>query len=246
MIALKDLGFGMRQVPTRDGSAVHQIDTPFRFAEDAPLEAYVQTFEEEVRFFDEGLNLHTLLSLGMSFEEEAAWDRLQEIFRGTGAVLHPSGQIEMIAPRERAEEACARYLLALTQLVSRPADKNCPVDCDRKEYVARAALAFRSVLPKAKMKCFPVLRTADGEITFDLLVDGRYVDVLFKDSLRSHVEKVKALRVECPDVQTFAVVIDVADEQGRAATEMELIEGAVPATLLSELETSALRPKRQP
>lgn len=73
MLCLNDLGFEMRPVPTRDGSAVHQLETPFRISRDAPLEAYVQTFDEEVRFFDEGLNLHTLLSLGMSFEEEAAW-----------------------------------------------------------------------------------------------------------------------------------------------------------------------------
>lgn len=246
MISLKDLGFEMRPVPTQDGSAVHQLETPFRICRDAPLEAYVQTFEGEVRFFDEALNLHTLLALGMSFEEEAAWDRLQDVFRGTGVVLHPSGLIEMIAPRERAEEACARYLLALTQLESLVTDKNCPMDRDRKEYVARAALAFRCLLPEAEMECFPVVQTASGAISFDLRVDGRYVDVLSVDAVRSHVGKVEALRRERPDVQTLAVIIDVGDEQGRAAAEMEAIGGAVPVMLLSELVASALRPKRQP
>ena len=48
MISLKDLGFEMRPVPTQDGSAVHQLETPFRICRDAPLEAYVQTFEGEV------------------------------------------------------------------------------------------------------------------------------------------------------------------------------------------------------
>lgn len=246
MISLKDLGFGMRQVPTRDGSVVHQLETPFRICRDAPLEAYVQTFDEEVRFFDEGLNLHALLALGMSFEEEAAWDRLQDVFRGTGVVLHPSGLIEMIAPRKRAEEACARYLLALTQLVSLPADKNCPMDRDRKEYVARAALALRCLLPEAGMECFPVVQTASGAISFDLRVDGKCVDVLSVGAVRSHVGKVEALRLECIDVQTHAVIIDEADASGRAAAEMEAIGGAVPAMLLSKLEASPLRPKRQP
>ena len=151
----------------------------------------------------------------------------------------------MIAPRKRAEEACARYLLALTQLVSLPADKNCPVDCDRNEYVARAALAFRCLLPKAEMECFPVMRTTDGEISFDLRVDDRYVDVLSIDAVRSHVGKVEVLLLERPDVQTLAVVIDEADASERVAAEMEAIGGSVPAMLLSELETSALRPKRQ-
>ncbi len=246
MLCLNDLGFEMRPVPTRDGSAVHQLETPFRISRDAPLEAYVQTFDEEVRFFDEGLNLHTLLSLGMSFEEEAAWNRLQDFFRGTGVVLQPSGLIEMIAPRKRAEEACARYLLALTQLVALPADKNCPVDCDRKEYVARAGLAFRCLFPEAEMECFPVVQTASGAISFDLRVDGGYVNVLSIDDVRSHVGKVEALRLERSDVQTLAVVIDEVDVSGRAAAEMEAIGGAVPVTLLSELEASALRPKRQP
>lgn len=245
MISLKDLGFGMRQVPTQDGSAVHQIDTPFRLAEDAPLEAYVQTFDGKVRFFDEGLNLHALLSLGMSFEDEAAWNLLQDAFRGTGVVLYPSGQIEMIAPRERAEEACGRYLLALTQLVSLPAGKDCPVDWDRKEYVARAALALRCAFTKAEMECFPVLQTSGGEISFDLRVGGRYVDVLSVDAALSYVGKVEALQGECPDVQTLAVVIDEADASGRAAAK-DAIGGAVHAMLLSELEASALRPKRQP
>ena len=246
MNSLKDLGFGMRQVPTRDGSAVHQIDTPFRLAEDAPLEAYVQTFEGEVRFFDDGLNVHTLLALGVSFEDESSWNRLQDSFQGTGVVLHPSGQIEMIAPRERTEEACARYLLALTQLVSLPAGKNCPTECDRKEYVARAALAFRCLLPKAEMESFPALQTARGAISFDLRVDGRYVDVLSVDAVPSHVEKIESLRRERPDEQTLAVVIDEADASGRAVAEMKSIEGAIPVALLSELEASALRPKRQP
>ena len=245
MLCLNDLGFEMRPVPTRDGSAVHQLETPFQICRDAPLEAYVQTSEGEVWFFDEGLNLHTLLSLGMSFEEEAAWGRLQDAFRGTGAVLHPSGQIEMIAPRERTEEACARYLLALTQLESLVTDKNCPMDSDRKEYVARAALALRCAFPEAEMECFPVLQTSGGEISFDLRVDGRYVDVLSVDAVHTHVGKVEALRIERPDVQTLAVVIDEADASGRAVAEKDAIEGAVPVTLLSVLETSALRPKRQ-
>lgn len=182
----------------------------------------------------------------MSFEEEAAWNRLQGVFRGTGVVLQPSGLIEMIAPRKRAEEACARYLLALTQLVALPADKNCPVDCDRKEYVARAGLAFRCLFPEAEMECFPVVQTASGAISFDLRVDGGYVNVLSIDDVRSHVGKVEALRLERPDVQTLAVVIDEADASGRAVAEMEAIGGAVPVMLLSELVASALRPKRQP
>ena len=147
----------------------------------------------------------------MSFEEEAAWNRLQDVFRGTGVVLQPSGLIEMIAPRKRAEEACARYLLALTQLVA-----------------------------------LPVVQTASGAISFDLRVDGGYVNVLSIDDVRSHVGKVEALRLERPDVQTLAVVIDEADASGRAVAEMEAIGGAVPVMLLSELVASALRPKRQP
>ena len=246
MLCLNDLGFEMRPVPTRDGSAVHQLETPFRISRDAPLEAYVQTYEGDVRFFDEGLNLHALLSLGVNFEEEAAWDRLQDAFRGTGVVLHPSGQIEMIAPRERGEEACARYLLALTQLESLVTDKNCPMDSDRKEYVGRAALALRCAFPEAEMECFPVVRTAGGAISFDLRVDGGYVNVLSIDDVRSHVGKVEALRLERPDVQTLAVVIDEADASGRAVAEMEAIGGAVPVMLLSELVASVLRPKRQP
>lgn len=151
----------------------------------------------------------------------------------------------MIAPRERTEEACARYLLALTQLESLVTDKNCPMDRDRKEYVARAALAFRCLLPEAEMECFPVVQTASGAISFDLYVGGRYVDVLSVDAVRSHVEKIKALRRERPDVQTLAVVIDAADASGRAVAEKDAIGGAVHAMLLSELEASALRPKPQ-
>lgn len=246
MFCLKDLGFEMRQVPAREGSVVHQLETPFRICSDAPLEAYVQTSEREVRFFDDGLNLHTLLALGVSFEEEAAWNRLQDIFQGTGVVLRPSGLIEMIALRERAEEACARYLLALTQLASLPTDKACPTNLDHKESVARAALAFRCALPKAEMECLPVVQTSGGEISFDLRVDDQYVDVPFADSVRSHVKKVEALRLERPDVQTLAVINDVADASGRALADLETIGGSVSAMLLSKLEASALRPKRQP
>lgn len=63
--------------------------------------------------------------------------------------------------------------------------------------------------------------------------------------MHTHVGKVEALRIERPDVQTLAVVIDEADASGRAVAEKDAIEGSVPVTLLSVLETSALRPKRQ-
>lgn len=220
---------------------VHQLVTPFRICWEASLEACVQTFERGVRFFDDGLNLHTLLSLGVSFEEEAEWNRLQDAFPGTGVVLHSSGLIEMIAPRKRAEKAYARYLLALSQLTSWPADAAFPMNRDRKEYVARAVLAFRCVLHKAEIECFPVVQTSGGEISFDHRMDDKYVDVLSMASVRSHIRKVEALRLERLDVQTLSVVNDVADASGRAVAELETIGSPVPAMLLSALEASALR-----
>lgn len=200
--------------------------------------------EEEVRFFDEGLNLHMLLSLGVSSEEEAEWNRLLDAFHGTGVVLQSSGLIEMIARRKRAEKACARYLLALSQLTSWPADAAFSMNRDRKEYVARAALAFRCVPPEAEIECFPAVQTSGGEISFDLRVDNKYVDVFSVDSVRSQVRKVEALRLERLDLQTLSVVHGVADASGRAVAELETIGRPASAMLLSALEASDLRPDR--
>lgn len=241
MFCLEDLGCGMRQVPTRDGSTVYQVDTPFTIAQDAPLEVYVQMLEGQVRFFDDGLNLHTLLSLGVCFDDESKWRSLQNVFAGTKACLHPSGLIEMYAPRERAEESFARYLLALSQLEFWVANEAFRVKRNKTAYVARAALAFQGVFPKAKIEYSPKIQTARREVVFDLHVDDQYVDVPFVDSVWSHVRKVGGLRIERPETRTMAVINDVADAPRKAAQERDVIGVFVPAMLLSSLEASAMK-----
>lgn len=239
MFCLKDLGFGMRQVPTRDGSTVYQVDTPFKIAQDAPLEVYVQMLEGQIRFFDDGLNLHTLLSLGVCFEDEAKWRSLQNLFAGAETCLHPSGLIEMYAPRDRAEESFARFLLSLSQLEFWVANEAFKVKRSKKEFVARAALAFQGVFSEAQIEYSPKIQTSRREVSFDLRVDDKYVDVPFVDSVWSHVRKVGGLRIERPETRTMAVINDVADASKKAAQERDVIGVFVPAMLLSSLEASA-------
>lgn len=108
-------------------------------------------------------------------------------------------------------------------------------------YVARAALAFQGVFPKARIEYSPKIQTSRREVVFDLHVDDQYVDVPFVDSVWSHVRKVGGLRIERPETRTMAVINDVSDAPRKAAQERDVIGVFVPAMLLSSLEASAMK-----
>ena len=118
MFTLENLGFSLVQVPTRDRSIAYRIDTPFKITEGAPLEIYAQLLEGQVRFFDDGLNLHTLLSLGVCFNDDHKWKSLQNIFSERGIQLHPSGSIETYTTFENATTAFSNLLRSLLKLES--------------------------------------------------------------------------------------------------------------------------------
>lgn len=239
MFSLEDLGLGLRQVPTRDGSTVFKIDTPFEIIEGAPLEVYVQLLEGQVRFFDDGLNLHTLLSIGVCFDDESKWDSLQRLFSGSGVYLYPSGIIEMYSSRKRLVESFARFLLALTKLESWVTDDGLRPKKDKQIYVARAALAFKSIYPEEEVVYNPKIKIPHHRMKFDLSVGGMYVDVPFVGGALSHVRKVGNLRRNLPNSRTMAVINDLDGRVDKAVEERNWVGVFVPAMLLSSLEQKA-------
>lgn len=240
MFSLEDLGLGLRKVPTRDGSTVFKIDTPFEIIEGAPLEVYVQLLEGQVRFFDDGLNLHTLLSVGVCFDDDAKWGSLQRLFSGSGVCLYPSGIIEMYSPRKRLIESFARFLLALTKLESWVVDDGLRPKKDKKAYVTRAALAFKSIYPSEEIVYDPKIKIPHHRIKFDLSVGEMYVDVPFVGSALNHVKKVGNLRHTLPNSRTMAIINDFGGKADKAVEERDWVGVFVPAMLLSSLEQKAI------
>ena len=233
MLTLEDIGFSIPQVPTRDRSIAQQICTPFLIADEFPIEIFTQVIGDHVRFFDEGFNIHNILSLGISFDTPNRWKNLERFFKERDITLHPSGMVEMYAHVKDIKGAFAKFSLALSHLDNWVADITKKTR-DKTKLISQAAMAFKAIDAECVIKLHPTITMPTRDVSFDMRVNDKYVDILFVDGVWSHVRKVAGVRLVHPGNRTLGV-IDDQNDQKRAKVEQNLAGQMVPAMLFSSL-----------
>ncbi len=152
--SLESLGFSLSSVPTRDGTKINRLETPFRLAGEFPFDIFLEETPAGIHVSDEGLTYHNLLSLGLDAGQGCLWKALRSLVeKEAGVTLSDQGRIEAFGPVATASEVVARYIAALIR-VDRwvHASFAHPRDVVNREHVARRSFASRVDLSSSSVR----------------------------------------------------------------------------------------------
>lgn len=110
-LTLDTLGFALAPEPTRSGSKLYCVETPFRFFNDAPFDVFIERTGWQIYVFDDGLTMHEIIIAGVDMADADNWSRLRAIVDEYHVSLSPTGVFEIFSADPEA--AVGNFLRAL-------------------------------------------------------------------------------------------------------------------------------------
>jgi hypothetical protein len=96
---------------------VAAIYTPFFYQDGDSVPVYVEESDGRFRFFDEGLALWHLISIGVPLDEPNQDKFVEDIARPLGVVLNEDGVLELFFEPVKARDAFTRFMSAMLSIV---------------------------------------------------------------------------------------------------------------------------------
>ncbi len=239
---LSTFGFDMYKVPTRDGSIVYEIDTPFLLADEYTLNIFVEQLGNNIHIFDEGCTVFDLRGFGIQLDD-GRMKSLSNLLRGYGLALDGTS-IESLAPIDKGHVLFSRYIAAMMSIDSW-LRSNLRVKPSKTNLVNQTKTYFKSWTRCDNVIDAPKIQGKyEKIISFDFMIDGLYVDSIFPDynATASFMHKVALAKIS-HDLKTM-VVVDDRTEPIKAKREKEIASAVSPAMGLLTLEFHATNGSR--
>jgi hypothetical protein len=238
---------GMRcePVPTRDGSAVIAVMTPFTFADGDGIEMFAEQVGGQFRLFDEGLTLLHLHSVGIRLGDRRRWQPLRKAVQPHGVTLTDDGVLEGWAPLAEPGVGFARFTSALLSLAAWEREhQGLPMHGDW--LVEEAKLYLRAWKPAAELveKPEPLRGLSGRRHGFDFSLDGEYVDAISANGNSTGAELRKLVDLKHnPEHRNLQVRVIVDDRRvpDAAAEEVSILGRFAKAWTMSGLMAAATR-----
>lgn len=238
---LNSFGFDMYKVPTRDGSSVYKIDTPFLLADEFSLYIFVEKIGKNIHIFDEGCTIFDLRSLGIDFDD-GRLNSFNRLLKSWNLGLDGTS-IESFETIDRAPILFSRYIAAMMSLDTWLRN-NLQVKASRENLVNQAKTYFRAWSRIDSIVDKPSVKGKYGkDISFDFAVDDIFVDSIFPEynSTASFMHKVALAKITQP-IKTM-LVVDDTNEPIKAKKETEVASVVSSAMFLSTLKNNAVNGK---
>lgn len=238
---------GMRcePVPTRDGSAVIAVMTPFTFADGDCIEMFAEQVGNQVRLFDEGLTLLHLHTVGIRLGDRRRWQPLRKAVQPHGVTLTDDGVLEAWAPMAESGVGFARFTSALLSLAAWEREhQGLPMVGDW--LVEEAKLYLRAWKPDVELieKPEPLRGLSGRRHGFDFHLDGEYVDAIAANgnSTGAQLRKLVDLKhnPEHRDLQV-RVIVDDRRMPDAAAEEVSILGRVAKAWTMNGLISATAR-----
>lgn len=238
---------GMRcePVPTRDGSAVVSVMTPFCFADGDGIEMFAEQVGTQVRLFDEGLTLLHLHSVGIRLDDRRRWQPLRKAVQPHGVALTDDGVLEAWAPLAEPGGGFARFTSALLSVAAWEREhQGLPMQGDW--LVEEAKLYLRAWKPAVELveKPAPLRGLSGRRHGFDFSLDGEYVDAISANGNSTGAELRKLVDLKhSPEHRDLPVRVIVDDRRmpDAAAEEVSILGRVAKAWTMSGLIAAATR-----
>ena len=235
---LSTFGFDMYKVPTRDGSIVYEIDTPFLLADEYTLNIFVEQLGNNIHIFDEGCTVFDLRGFGIQLDD-GRMKSLSNLLRGYGLAFDGTS-IESLAPVDKGHVLFSRYIAAMMS-IDTWLRSNIRVKPSKTNLVNQTKTYFKSWTQSNDVIDSPKIQGKyEKIISFDFMINDLYVDSIFPDynATASFMHKVALAKIS-HNIKTMVVVDDRADPH-KAQREKEIASAVSPAMDFSTLEFNAI------
>lgn len=235
---LSTFGFDMYKVPTRDGSTVYEIDTPFLLADEYNLYIFVEKIGNHIHIFDEGCTMFDMRGLGIDFDD-GRLNSFSRLLKSWNLGLDGTS-IESFETIERAPILFSKYIAAMMS-IDNWLRSNLQVRPSRQNLINQAKTYFKTWTRIDSIVDKPTIKGKYGNnISFDFSVDDIFVDSIFPEynSTASFMHKVALAKITQP-IKTL-VVVDDTNEPDKAKKETEVVSVMSTAMFLSTLKSNAV------
>lgn len=166
---------GLACHPLDDAGDIALIETPFRFADGAPMRVFVEHVGARVRFFDDGTTFMHFRGRGLKLETGVHTRFLAVAASQHGGSFNDEGEIEVWAAGEDVPNAFARYIGVMLSLLQWEKEHT-SVSYDAEQFVEEVAMCLIAWKGAEHVRRKPVLTGLTGRhYDFDFDVDGTMV-----------------------------------------------------------------------
>ncbi|MDL2058380.1 DUF1828 domain-containing protein [Mesosutterella sp. AGMB02718] len=236
-LELKTLGFDSYAVPTVDGTPAYEIETPFRFVNEDAFYIFGEFPKGLIRFFDEGMTVHSMLAAGMDFRNGKKRNSLKNFLLKRGVTLLPDGEMEIIAKDSTpVYSVFAKYLKAVLDLDSW-ARENLREPKSRENFVSTVMHCYNKILPEEKISLKPRIKGLGGkDFYFDLAVgNNRVVDAMYPNQNECAGFALKAAGIRNHGRICVDGIIDDSGNRDEAFKYQAILASSGNVAILSEL-----------
>lgn len=239
----KLLGMRCEPMPTRDGSEVIAVVSPFTFSDGDGIEMYAETVGSSVRLFDDGMTMYHLRSVGIKLDSKR-WQPLRNAIAPYKVCLTDDGIFETWAPAADAQSGFARYVSALLAIAAWEREhEGLPASAHWLQ--DEAALYLQAWKPHTQIVARPdPLAGFSGKMRkFDFLVGDEYVDTLLPHGNTTGSELRKILDVRGNPFnrdRPIRVIVDDRRNPSAAKEEIAILGRVATAWTMTGLMAASL------
>lgn len=163
---------GFKCHPISDDGLVASIDTAFQFEDGDFIPIYLQSFSNQIRFFDGGETLFHLSGRGLNLNRSQGTRFIKTLVEKSGASLNKDGEIEVFCNGESISKAFSSYIQALLSIVRWEYDQQ-GINTDTDLFIHEVSMYFKSVYPHKEQKESPEYIGVSGhKYKFDFVHGG--------------------------------------------------------------------------
>lgn len=233
---------GLACHPLDDAGSIALVETPFRFADGAPMRIFVEHLGSRMRFFDDGTTFMHFRGRGLKLETGVHTRFLGAAASQYGGAFNENGEIEVWAEGENAPDAFARYVCVMIALLQWEKEHT-SVSYDAEQFVEEVAMCLIAWKGAEHVRRKPVITGLTGRhYDFDFDLDGTMVLAIsaHPNAASSALHKLVDVRGLPANNQLDAlIVIDDRTEPAAAKSEA-MVLGAVSRVIgMGQLQRNA-------
>jgi len=240
-----------QQLPSLLGLACHPLDeagnlalieTPFRFADGAPMRVFAEHVGKRLRFFDDGTTFMHFRARGLRLETGSHTRFLQASASQHGGSFNDDGEIEVWAEGDDTPTAFARYIGVMLSLLQWEREHT-SVSHDAEQFVEEVAMCLTAWKGAEHVKRKPRVSGLTGRsYDFDFDLDGTLVLAIsaHPNSASSALHKLVDVRGLPANMgRESLVVIDDRTEPEAARAETMVLSAVGPVMGMVQLQKNA-------
>lgn len=234
---------GFEFIPLDEQGKIAQILSPFSFDDGDPLPIYIESYENKIRFFDDGGILMHFLSRGINFDSAHKTRFIKNAADNYGLRFTDDGDVEIWSNLDEAPSAFNRYLQALLKITNWEHEHR-GAATDVSLLIEEVEFCLRAWKPSAILAKHPEYTgISNQKYTLDFKLDeiGILTVSTHPQAVSTAIKKLLDIKAGSPKNIDILVIIDDRFDKETASRESLIIQSVANVLTFTRLEKNAHR-----